>query len=296
MKKIKVNDTEEKIIPISTSKVFTQKLTDYTPKCTLLFSIIFFIVTGIFFTAFGVAIVVETAKVKEIGINYTGCKRNESNYCTVSFTVSEEITSPLYIYYNLSSFYTNHRDFFTSKSFPQLRNSTEYEPNLNIKKCEGSLTNQEMFDYDSTKYFSYANVSLIADNTAWPCGLSAKAYFRDRFLLYKIENSTKKSIFINETLITTEYEREYAYINIPQSKDVSWVNVEDEHFIVWMHVESWKSFRKLWGRVSENIVPGEYEFEIYNSKSYICISYILYLYMLYLYMLYISFQCFKLHN
>lgn len=269
MKKVKINESEEKIVPITTSKVFTQKLSDYTPKCTLLFAILFFSISGVIFVAFGVAIVVQTSKIKEIGLNYTNCNLNQSNYCIVSFKISEEMPSPLFIYYNLSSFYTNHRDFFTSKSHPQLRNSTSYEPYLNIKKCEGALTNQEMFDYNTSKYMSYGNIPLIPNNTAWPCGLSAKSYFQDKFSLFKIENSTKKSVFINETMITSQYEREYAYINIPESKEVAWTNVEDEHFMIWMHVESWKSFRKLWGRINENLLPGEYQFEVYSGKYFI---------------------------
>jgi len=47
-------------------------------------------------------------------------------------------------------------------------------------------------------------------------------------------------------------------------KDVQWINMKDEHFIVWMRYAGLPTFRKLWGRVDEDILPGTYQITIDN--------------------------------
>jgi len=42
-----------------------------------------------------------------------------------------------------------------------------------------------------------------------------------------------------------------------------------EHFIVWMQIESFQNFRKLWGRIEEDIEPGNYTFLIHNSNIFV---------------------------
>ena len=37
-----------------------------------------------------------------------------------------------------------------------------------------------------------------------------------------------------------------------------------EHFIVWMQMESFDNFKKLWGRISEDLNPGNYTVRVKN--------------------------------
>lgn len=71
MKKIKVGNEEEKIVPVTTNPILTQKLNDWTPKCTVMFSLIFFGILAALFVVFGIAIVVETGKIREYSVTYT---------------------------------------------------------------------------------------------------------------------------------------------------------------------------------------------------------------------------------
>jgi hypothetical protein len=42
--------------------------------------------------------------------------------------------------------------------------------------------------------------------------------------------------------------------------------VENEHFIVWMAMETYKNFRKLWGRIDMDLRPDNYTLLITESK------------------------------
>ena len=262
MKKVKVNDSEEKIVPVTTNPIFTQKLNNYTPKCSITCALIFLSVATVFFAAFGIGVIVDSNSVKEISIDYTNCTRNSTNYCSIELDIKEDFEGPVFIYYNLSSFYTNHRDFFTSKSYEQLRNKEGYKQNAT--QCAGALTNNEIFDFDKTKLFSYTGKPLNGSAIAWPCGLAPKAYFQDTFKL--TNKDSKLPIIISETNITTSFDRKYAFINNENSTDIAWLDVTNEHFIVWMQTESWKSFRKTWGRIDNGVKAGKYQLEILSGK------------------------------
>jgi hypothetical protein len=52
-----------------------------------------------------------------------GCAISESNAnhnCMVNFTFTEDVTGPVYVYYNLKNYYQNHRRYVKSRSALQL--------------------------------------------------------------------------------------------------------------------------------------------------------------------------------
>jgi hypothetical protein len=96
-----------------------------------------------------------------------------------------------------------------------------------------------------------------------PCGLIAKAFFNDRYRLYKPSGD---KVFINETGIANKYDIDYM-----ENRDVNytytqWIDVEDEHFMVWMRMETFPFFKKLWGVINEDLPAGQYKFYINNGK------------------------------
>lgn len=42
------------------------------------------------------------------------------------------------------------------------------------------------------------------------------------------------------------------------------MDLENEHFVVWMRTAGLPKFRKLWGRVRQDLTPGKYTVEINN--------------------------------
>jgi hypothetical protein len=104
---------------------------------------------------------------------------------------------------------------------------------------------------------------------AVPCGLVAKSFFNDTFILRGGASSSK--IEIDQTNIAWASDKEHKFKNVQNNlpsgknwKDVQWLDMEDEHFIVWMRTAGLPSFRKLWGRIEGGLTSGDYTVEINN--------------------------------
>lgn len=96
--------------------------------------------------------------------------------CRVEFNLNETLKGPLFVYYELNNFYLNHRNLVKSKIFTQLQGKTHVDSSNN-SKCEGAVYMWEMFDNDTSKYFTYTGVPLNGTSFANPCGLVAKCMF-----------------------------------------------------------------------------------------------------------------------
>jgi len=124
-----------------------------------------------------------------------------------------------------------------------------------------------------------SGVPLNSSNaTANPCGLIAKSLFTDGYNLTNQSDPTKTAIFINETGIawasdkSLKYARpsDPAYPNNPGAnpnyyKTVQWHDVMDEHFMVWMRPAGLPNFRKLWGRINNDLAAGTYTLSVNNT-------------------------------
>ncbi|EGR31497.1 ligand-effect modulator 3 LEM3 family protein, putative [Ichthyophthirius multifiliis] len=50
-----------------------------------------------------------------------------------------------------------------------------------------------------------------------------------------------------------------------------WIDPENEHFIVWMQISGLPKFKKIWGRIENDLDEGNYELKVqnkYNIKQY----------------------------
>lgn len=71
MKKIKIGDNQEKIVPVTKNKVLLQELQDLTPTCSLKFAVTFLAILSLLFLAFGIPIVSLTNDIIEYEYDYT---------------------------------------------------------------------------------------------------------------------------------------------------------------------------------------------------------------------------------
>lgn len=114
------------------------------------------------------------------------------------------------------------------------------------------------------------SVKLSIDGTilnpydiAVPCGLVAKSFFQDSYVLYSLNNTQR--IGINESNIASANDIKYMFKNFPNYKSVQWLNIENEHFMVWMNMMPFSNFRKRWGKIDQTLEIGLYNLTINNG-------------------------------
>jgi hypothetical protein len=223
-----------------------------------------FTVFGVIFLGLGILLYIMSDQIQEVGVyNYDDnplCKNGEGkplSECTVPFNVTETIKQPVYIYYQLDNFYQNHRRYVKSRSFNQLKG--EY---LTIDKLADCDPIKKVGDLSENQKYNLNKVKMQDTDPAIPCGLVAKSYFNDS---YNIFDPQHKNMTINDKNIAWESDSAYKFenlnVNVPSGKtyrDLQWIDMKDEHFIVWMRTAGLPNFRKLWGKIEQDLSPGVY--------------------------------------
>jgi hypothetical protein len=89
-------------------------------------------------------------------VDCTITEQNQGKFCPVSFTMKEHVKGPLYVYYELSNYYQNHRRYVSSRDANQLMGQS-VSLNLLKESCDPLTTN--------------------GTQTLNPCGLIANSLF-----------------------------------------------------------------------------------------------------------------------
>jgi len=261
-----------------------QKLKAWQPLLTPKNVIPIFFIIGIIFTPIGIALYLASESVDEIVLDYTKCKSgqrqpvpirqwsydNENNICTVEFELLKTFKKPVYLYYRLTNFYQNHRDYYKSYEADQLKSDKP----ITLKK--DSSCNPYTYDNDKQYY---------------PCGLIANSFFSDEFSnliqedkeVYEFSESgiswssdKDKYKNMNIEVLTDEqissfvpppnwkksfpkFANGYTRENFPKLADM-------ERFQVWMRVAGLPNFRKLYGQnKNTDLVKGRYAINITDT-------------------------------
>ena len=177
------------------------------------------------------------------------------------------------IYYQLNGFYQNHRRYVKSKSDEQLHGKEfTLEEMKNSQDCDPAITNEDMGQSKSI-----TGKKLEDGELAVPCGLIAKSYFNDNFTEWKIDGSP---ITPNEKDIAWKADKELKYKNT-NHLEKQWIDMTDEHFIVWMRPAGLPNFRKLWGRIEQDIeanskvevtIVDKFDVSTFNGKKFLILS------------------------
>jgi hypothetical protein len=265
-----------------------QKLPSWQPIMTPLKVVIAFLAIGVAFVPTGVSLMKESDTIYESSIVYDSkgktdvdCKitqANEGKVCTATFNFNQKVKGPLYVYYELTNFYQNHRTYVSSIDYAQ----------LNGVRSQGTCT-------DKNK-----NGSVYLN----PCGLIANSFFNDQIALttngYTMKEtdiawstdtlkyiqpdgfkavsvgtsaSTKSCADVGlETTCTKNFydsytgnyyyyyysdESEYQYLYETYSQINPVYGVQDPHFMVWMRTASLPNFRKLYGVIDSSFSSGD---------------------------------------
>jgi hypothetical protein len=250
---------------LKNSRFKQQKLPAWRPVPTITSTSLTFFLFGIAFIIIGIVVLNYSNQIVEVIQKYDDiCKLN--TYCDVTIDIPKEMTPPIMVYYQLNNFYQNHRRYVKSKSNDQLNGATPSAAELKSSgECDPIVTVKDLGIFQTID-----NTKLKEDQVANPCGLIAKSLFNDN---YTLSDSSGKNIFINETNIAWQADRELKYsrpkdpngTNVNYWKSVQWTDVMDEHFMVWMRPAGLPNFRKLWGRINEKLNNTTYKLKVFNK-------------------------------
>jgi hypothetical protein len=186
-----------------------------------------------------------------------GCKASRGS-CRIEVEVKEDMDEPIYLYYEMVNFYQNHIEFVKSRDYPQLRG--ESRSNSDLKTCGNFKTMDDMLSNAQLAVLNYTG-----DETASPCGLAAKYYPSEHFIVSDADG-VEVQVKHSEIAWTSDID----YVFQEADDDSPWVDVEDgkayaERFMTWMRTAPQTTFRKLWGVIEHDMDEGYYTVMISNS-------------------------------
>lgn len=284
-----------------------QKMPSWQPILTPIKIIGIFLLIGIVFVPVGVVLRNASNNIYEKSVTYDGknvdeaqaCRITETDQaknCVINLTITEDISEPLYVYYELKNFYQNHRRYVKSRHALQLQGQDSSRSSVKVD-CD------PLYDYEE-KDASGNTVNTLLLN---PCGLIANSLFNDVIQLMpntdgyvmdessiswqsdrdekfkQVDGFTSKCVAStdpapmcsdlgssysdckNYTFPSTGQQCVYWY---PHDDETQYLyesypmvvnpieGVENEHFIVWMRTAGLPTFRKLYGKIDKHVRSG----------------------------------------
>lgn len=219
-----------------------------------------FMVVGIVFIPIGVVTLLASNSVVEIVHRYDlSCldpsivtktdrvnwvwNSNISHACPVSITIPKRMERPVYVYYELTNFYQNHRRYVKSRNDQQLRGDTV----TSLDSCKPLAT-------------------TAAGDQIVPCGLIAWSLFNDTFA-FAVNNATipvEKRGIAWKSDVDSKFGQSVVPKNFPNNNRTGGLGViggkqlqegvplkDAEDLIVWMRTAALPNFRKLWGKITD---------------------------------------------
>ncbi|XP_058226857.1 ALA-interacting subunit 1-like [Rhododendron vialii] len=235
------------------SRFTQQELPACKPILTPGWVITAFICIGVIFIPIGLASLFASENVVEIvdrydkdcvPSTYNGSmlefiQSSETNKtCIKTLTVPKKMKQPIFVYYQLDNFYQNHRRYVKSRSDKQLRSKAFQD---SVEDCKPETSTEAG--------------SIV------PCGLIAWSLFNDTYGFSKYN----KTIQVNKKGIAWKSDRQHKFGSdvYPKNFQQGWIggakldeNVplsEQEDLMVWMRTAALPSFRKLYGKIEEDL-------------------------------------------
>ncbi|PIA47657.1 hypothetical protein AQUCO_01400340v1 [Aquilegia coerulea] len=242
------------------SKFTQQELPACKPILTPQWVISTFILISAIFIPIGVVSLLASRDVVEIVDRYdavcvpaTASSKNDkvafiqstaNKICNRTLTVPKHMKAPIYIYYELDNFYQNHRRYVKSRSDSQL---------IDPKNAN------DTGDCDPESRAS--GVPIV------PCGLIAWSLFNDTYSFRR----NNEQVNVNKKGISWKSDRDskfgkdvYPSSNFNNGTLIGGAKLnssvalnEQEDLIVWMRTAALPTFRKLYGKIQEDLNAGE---------------------------------------
>ena len=247
------------------SDLYQQRLPAWQPILTPKWVVATFLLVGVPFVIIGAVCKNASDAVVEMRLQYDGAGAdpsaancslgaswNGTATCRLELTVPAAMAPPVFVYYEMTNFYQNHRRFVKNRDDQQLAGLVTT-----------SLSDPSLLVCDPLR--SRDGVKVLH-----PCGLMANSFFNDTFALSGgalnhaglVESWSEKDISwasdrrakfvkVDQSL----YRDKVQYINDTYPGIVS--NVDDEHFIVWMRPAALPNFRKLYAVINKGLTVNQ---------------------------------------
>ncbi|XP_073280350.1 putative ALA-interacting subunit 2 [Primulina huaijiensis] len=162
-----------------------------------------------------------------------------SKNCSKYLKIHKHMKAPIYIYYQLDNYYQNHRRYVKSRSDQQLLHGLKYK---DLRSCAPEDTHH--------------GLPIV------PCGLIAWSVFNDSYTLFRGTDELK----VNRKNIAWKSDREHKFgkevypFNFQNRSLIGGSNLDtniplsdQEDLIVWMRTAALPTFRKLYGKIEEDL-------------------------------------------
>lgn len=199
----------------------------------------------------GIAVIISSSHVREYkSENYANtsiCHFNST--CTIPIDIKENLTGPVFVWYEINGLHQNYRRYVSSREDEQLRG--------------------QVFNYSQvtacTPIISLNN-SHLQKNVYLPCGLVVFSLFNDT---YELLTSDGTVVHWTKNGIAYSTDVHHLFKNPPPNVEGIRIvkNFTDEDFIVWMRAATFPTFRKLYRKIEHGLKAGRYHIVIENKYS-----------------------------
>ncbi|OMJ69821.1 hypothetical protein SteCoe_32339 [Stentor coeruleus] len=238
-----------------------QRLHGFSLSPSPVFLGIIYIVLAGAFTGMGVWYKIESDKITEVVKRYDNIPQCKADWripmtCMIELELKNHVEPPIFIYYEISNMFQNHRKYSKSRDIYQLMGQSRSKEDVQ-STCFPVATMGDLG--------FYTNLFLDPKDVANPCGLIPQSIFNDTFILLPPQDSPLETIDIKFDHLAWDIDKEEKYKNSDDWKTVQWINKENEHIMVWMSIAGLPTFRKLWGRIDNQLDAGVYRMAILNN-------------------------------
>eukprot|EP01048_Picozoa_sp_COSAG05_P014058 COSAG05_NODE_1558_length_4564_cov_5.087794_6_plen_393_part_00 len=311
------NEAPEEIRKIAASKFKQQDLPSYRPRSSPNCVMGTLVVVGALFVGFGIAVVSTAASaVMTDAVRYDNkqectdalklspcyteqhdadgkpkadkgiamdpmCARRggpvAGTTCDVEIDLKEGMEPPIYVYYQISNLFQNHRRYVQSRLDQQLRGEDSGAQFDSMAKYKDALESKCRDAFDNCRNGSEpvldgsgAQVSLGGEPMFYcnPCGLVARSFFTDTFVLKDPSGS-----IVHWTQDNTNWDSDVKEKYLNSTDGNAWnirlpeedALVTDPDFIGWMRTAALPEFRKLYRIINTPLEAGKYTMTVTNN-------------------------------
>jgi len=265
-------------------RVCQQKMHGWAPRPSVATVLCYYIAASSLLLALGGLQFSLKSSVKQVSVRYDDhpgipgktCEQRYNNMLRsdgegvpveLTFTVTEHMKAPVYVFYSITDFISGHKRFQRSRDDYQLAGDEYY-----IKNPQASCQPQAYIGSDTAER-SGDNEN---NGAITPCGLIGWSQFNDTFEIHHEEEpGTSRNVEILEEGIAWPTDKEYLFGDVPAvnyninaslrgGNSTEQLLSESEHLIVWFRTSSKPDIVYRWGTIEHDLEPGSYRLKILN--------------------------------